>query len=369
MKINLTWLSAIAVGVFTVIEASAQIAPNAQWTQLLTAAKKEGALTLAGPPARTLRTALIDDFSKTFPEIKIDYIGGFPNELEPRILAERGAGRYLFDIYVNGAPSAIFTLKSAGALEPILPNLVLPEVRDEKKWIGGFKPGAGFADKSAPLTFFLFDGTASAIVHINSKMIGKGELKSFKDLLDPKWKGKIVMDDPRREGPGINALAILALGQGTDYVRALLAQQITFTRQPRQIAEWLARGQYPIGVGVGTGPLTDLRKEGVGKEVELFSGEHANNAFSMTPGWGGIALINRAPHPAAAKLYLNWLLSKEGQQAYVNPLETRNSRRVDVAPMDKELALRAGIQYVVSQTEEGMPLRLALKAIAERMYP
>jgi iron(III) transport system substrate-binding protein len=342
---------------------------DAQWQQAVAAAKKEGVLVLAGPPARSLRSALTDDFAKAYPDIKIEYVGGFPNELEPRILAERGAGRYLFDVYINGAPSAIFTLKTAGALEPMLPNLILPEVKDEKKWFGGFKPGTGFADKAAPLTFFLFDGTASAVVHVNRKLVGRGELRSFKDLLDPKWKGKIVMDDPRREGPGINALAILAMSQGTDYVRQLLAQQVTFTRQPRQIAEWVARGQYPIGVGVGTGPLTDLKKEGVGAEVELFSGEHANNAFSMTPGWGGVALINRAPHPNAAKVYVNWLLSKQGQEAYVKPLETRNSRRVDVAPMDKELSLKQGTQYVVSQTEEGMPLRLALKAIAEKMYP
>ncbi len=358
----------LALGPATQAAAQGKAAAD-PWNQAVAAAKKEGALVIAGPPARSLRSALTDDFAKAFPDIKIEYVGGFPNELEPRMLAERGAGRYLFDVYVNGAPSAIFTLKATGALEPILPNLILPEVKDEKKWFGGFKPGTGFADKAAPLTFFLFDGTASAVVHVNRKVVGKGEIKSFKDLLDPKWKGKIVMDDPRREGPGVNALAILAMSQGTEFVRQLLAQQVTFTRQPRQIAEWVARGQYPIGVGVGTGPLTDLRKEGVGQDVELFSGEFANNAFSMTPGWGGIALMNRAPHPNAAKVYLNWLLSKEGQQAYVKPLETRNSRRVDVAPMDKDLSLKQGTQYVVSQTEDGMPLRLALKAIAEKMYP
>jgi iron(III) transport system substrate-binding protein len=351
-----------------VSHAVAQGSADAQWKQLVAAANKEGALTIAGPPARTLRSALTDEFSKAFPQIKIEYLGGFPNELEPRILAERGAGRYLFDVYINGAPSAVFTLKTSGALEPILPNLVLADVKDEKKWFGGFKPGAGFADKAAPLTFFLFDGTASALVYVNRKLVGKNELRTYKDLLDPKWKGKIVMDDPRREGPGINALAILAMGQGTDYVRTLLGQQVTFSRQPRQLAEWVARGQYPIALGISTGSLTDLQKEGVGREVELFSGGQSS-ATSMSPGWGGVALINRAPHPNAAKVYLNWLLSKEGQQAYVAPLETRNSRRVDVAPMDKELSLKAGTPYVVSQNEEGMPLRLAVKAIAEKIYP
>jgi iron(III) transport system substrate-binding protein len=343
-------------------------AQDAHWNRVVDAAKSEGLLVIGGPPARALRSALTDEFGRAYPEIKIEYLGGFPHELEPRILAERGAGRFLWDVYVSGAPSAIFTLKAKGALDPILPAMLLPEVKDEAKWFGGFQPGIGFADKNPPLSFFLFDGTASAVVHVNRSLVAKDELRSFKDLLDPKWKGKIVMDDPRREGPGLNALAVLALSHGKDFVQKLLAQELTFTRQPRQIAEWMARGRYPIGIGVGTGPLTDLKKEGVGHDVELFTGELAA-AASMTPGWGAIGLVNRAPHPNAAKVYLNFLLSRRGQEAFVKVLETRNSRRVDVAPMDRDLALKQGVRYVVSQSEEGMPLRLEMKALAEKMYP
>jgi iron(III) transport system substrate-binding protein len=341
---------------------------DADWKPLVEAAKKEGTLVIAGPPARALRSALTDEFVKLHPEINIEYVGGFPHELEPRILQERGAGRFLWDVYINGAPSAMFTLKPRGALDPLLPALVLPEVKDETKWIGGFRPGQGFADKEAPLTFFMFDGTASALVHVNRKAIGKDELKTFKDLLDPKWKGKILVDDPRREGPGIEALAVLVNSQGKEFLHKLMTQELVFTRQPRQIAEWIARGRYPIAIGAGTGPLTDLRKEGVGREVELFFGGEPT-ANSMTPGWGSIALVNRAPHPNAARVYINFLLSRRGQETFIKVLETRNSRRVDVAPMDPALTLRQGVTYAVPQSEAAAPLRMEIKALAEKMYP
>jgi iron(III) transport system substrate-binding protein len=341
---------------------------DAVWKQTVAAANKEGALVIAGPPVRNIRAALTEEFNKAFPAINIEYHGGFPHELDPKILAERQAGRYGWDIYINGAPSALFTLKKEGALDPLIPAMILPEVRDEKKWFGGFAPNVGFADAAAPLTYFQFDGTASAVVYVNRAALGGTQVKTFNDLLHPSLKGRIVLDDPRRQGPGLNALAILAMSQGKEYVQRLLAQQPMITRQPRQIAEWLAQGRYAVGLGVGTGVLSDLKKEGVGKEVEIFSGEHST-AFSMSPGWGGIALINRAPHPNAARVYLNWLLSKEGQEAYVRPLENRNSRRVDVAPMDKDLALKQGVKYVVSQSEAGNPLRLELQALAEKLFP
>src|SRR5438034_113382 len=138
------------------------VAQDAEWNRTVDAAKKEALLVIGGPPARSLRSALTDEFAKAYPEIKIEYVGGLPHEL-----------------------------------------------------------------------------------------------KTFKDLLDPKWKGKIAMDDPRREGPGIEALAVLANSQGKEFVQKLLAQEVTFTRQPRQIAEWVARGSFPIAIGAGTGPLTD----------------------------------------------------------------------------------------------------------------
>jgi len=341
---------------------------QSEWEGIVAKAKAEGVVTMAAPPGTIYRKALVDEFQKEYPEIKVEYLGGFPVQIEPRILAERQAGRFLWDLYVNGPPSALFTLKPEGALEPLLPQLILPEVKDEKRWVRGFKPGLGFADSSAPFTLFMFDATASSVVHVNRAHIKREEMGSFKDLLNPRFKGKIVMDDPRREGPGVNALAILAANYSKDFVRHLIAgQEVVFTRDRRQITEWIVRGRYPIAIAVGSQEVAEFQSRGIGGEVERFVGEFPL-VSSFSPGWGSVGMFTKAPHPHAARLYLNWLLSQKGQAAWVQATKTRNSRRVDVPPGDPGMAIDEQTRYMVFQSEEGNALRREIEALAKEVY-
>ena len=351
-----------------VYAAEVKPAAQAEWEQVVAKAKAEGVVTLAGPPGTAYRKGLVDEFQKDYPGIQVEYLGGFPVELEPRILAERRAGRFLWDAYVHGPPSPVFTLKPEGALEPILSALILPEVKDEKKWIRGFKPGMGVADKSPPFVSFMFDATTSSIFHVNRALVKKEELNSPQDLVKPGLKGKIVMDDPRREGPGVNALAILSANYGRDFVRRFLAEQeVVFTRDRRQIAEWIVRGRYPVAIAVGSQELTEFQNLGIGKEVERFVGTWPK-VSSFSPGFGAVAMFTKAPHPHAARLYVNWLLSPRGQQAWVTAMKTRNSRRVDVAPGDPAMTIDEKSSYMVFQSEEGWPVRRDMEALAKEVY-
>lgn len=174
----------------------------------------------------------------------------------------------------------------------------------------------GFADKNPPSTFLMSDATVSSVLFVNRSVVKKTDFNSLKDLLDSRWKGKIVMDDPRREGSGVNALSILAANYGKDFVRQLLTQQeVVFSRNRRQIAEWLLRGRYPLAMAVSSQEVADFRKRGIGKHVERFKAKFPV-ADTYSPGFGGVALFSKAPHSNAAKVYLNWLLSKKGQQAW-----------------------------------------------------
>ena len=340
---------------------------RAKWEQTVAKAKAEGVIAMAAPPGTRYRRALTDGFQKEYPSIKIEYFGGFPVQLEPRILTERRANRFLWDVYVNGPPSAIFTLKTRGALEPILPAMILPEVRDEKSWVRGFKPGMGFADKTPPFTFFMFDATVSSVLFINRSVVKKSDFNSLQDLLDPGWKGKIVMDDPRREGPGVNALSILAANYGKDFVRRLLTEQeVVFTRNRRQIAEWLLRGRYPLAIAVSSQEIADFKSRGIGKHVERFKAKFPV-ADTFSPGFGAVALFSKAPHSNAAKVYLNWLLSKKGQRAWAKGT-ARNSRRADVPAADPAHAIDEHSPYMVFQNEENMPLRREMGALAKKVY-
>lgn len=294
------------IGVLAILFGLQALAQDAEWNRTVEAAKQEGLLVIGGPPARALRSALTDEFTKAYPELKIEYVGGFPHELEPRILQERGAGRFLWDVYISGAPSAIFTLKAKGALDPILPALMLPEVKDEKKWIGGFRPGAGFADKAPPLTFFMFDGTASALVHVNRKLVGKDELKTFKDLLDPKWKGKIVMPDPNVHTTTAVWLSNLERVMGTQQYRPFverLAGQVVLAESFLPVAQKVIVGEYPLGISYV-------------KYVHVFGQEGAPLDYvRLNPVLAEahhVAVGAKAPHPNAARLFVDTFTSRVG---------------------------------------------------------
>jgi ABC-type Fe3+ transport system substrate-binding protein len=81
------------------------------------------------------------------------------------------------------------------------------------------------------------------------------------------------------------------------------------------------------------------------------------------PGFGAVALMDKAPHPNAAIVYVNWLLSKAGQTEYEK--SGRNSRRLDVPPSDPSLAGKPGVRYQDIQSEDSIPLRNKVSEISK----
>jgi len=100
----------------------------------------------------------------------------------------------------------------------------------------------------------------------------------------------------------------------------------------------------------------------LGKNTEVWTGDIKTVAGG--PGFGAVALMDKAPHPNAAIVYLNWLLSKEGQTEYVK--SGRNSRRLDVPPSDPSLAGKPGVHYEDIQSEDSIPLRDKVSDIAKK---
>ncbi|HLY65796.1 MAG TPA: hypothetical protein VKU60_09705, partial [Chloroflexota bacterium] len=111
--------------------------------QLVAAAKREGALAVAGPQGAEVQQALSTAFTDRY-GIKVDYLGVGGPELPPRVQRERGGGVYQWDTFIVGTTTLLQGLKPMGALDPIEPELVLPEVRDPSSWRGGAVP---FSDK------------------------------------------------------------------------------------------------------------------------------------------------------------------------------------------------------------------------------
>ena len=277
-----------------------------EWDQLVAAATQEGKLHMFGPQGDEQRRALTEPFESRF-GITVEYQGAGGPEVTPRVNNERGAGMYNWDVFMQGTTTLTKGLKPIGALDPIEPMLLLPEVKDPTKWRGGELPF--FESDRIGLSIFRRSGQ---YFYRNTEQVRAEELRSWRDLLDPKWKGRLLVGrDPRLAGYG-RAMFLFFYIQpelGPDYIRELAKQDLQILRNDRQAAEWLVQGRYPLCFcsDVDTQSFIDNGLPGaVVDPRSLKEGTHATSAYA------NIALANRAPHPNAAKLYINWVLSQEG---------------------------------------------------------
>ena len=124
------------VSQLVVVAAYGQTDWKKEWEKTLTAAKSEGQITVY---ASTYERVL-EAFKSEYPEIKVTSIGGRSSDVAARIMAERRAGKYLADVVAVGSNTAFNVLYRAKALDPLKPTLILPEVLDPSKWLGGEYP-------------------------------------------------------------------------------------------------------------------------------------------------------------------------------------------------------------------------------------
>src|SRR5579862_4684373 len=333
----------------------------AGWDSLVSAAQKEGKLALIGPPGDVYRE-IFNAFQQKF-GIPIELrVGNGPPDLYPLVTTERQAGQYLWDVATHNPGNIWLGFKPLGAVDPLRPALILPEVVDDSKWQGGF--AAGWADKDKTLDYF-FVSYQEASVYVNRALIPESQLSQLDQLWDPKWKGKIAMQDPRFPGGGSVSVATWLAVKGDDKLRSFFRdQQPVLTQERRQLFEWSLRGQYPISVGLSGDVFKDFVDQGVdvSQVKPLMSDDPA--AFRLSHASGAVGLFNRAPHPSAANLFVNWLLSQEGQAIY-SQKTGYNSRRTDVPVANQEQAVDPKRRYIDLATEEGYPVQGQAVAIAK----
>jgi iron(III) transport system substrate-binding protein len=296
---------------------------QAQWERTLAAARQEGSLILVIQTGDLYRNWALE-FTKKYPDIRIEITGLPGRDAVPRVLNERRGGQYLWDVYVGGHQSGN-SLKAGGALDPVRPALMLPDVLDDSKWVGGVD--AVYSDVERQYMFG-HRVEVAPLVQVNRDVVPEAELTRVEDLVDPKWKGRMSWQDPSVAGAGSADAAHILVVAGEDWLRRLLSQDIVITRDQRQQVDWLVRGRYPIGISASVEALQAYRREGLGQNVRPLAPESdMGRRFSLSM---GIGLFNNAPHPNAAKVFLNWALTKEGQALWVQHLGNQASRRVDV---------------------------------------
>ena len=219
--------------------------------------------------------------------------------------------------------------------------------------------------------FGFISSAQPSTVYVNRDVLPESDLASriaVNDLLNPKLKGKIVWDDPRELGSGVNLATLIVKSQGEDFLRKFLSdQQPILSRDSRQQVEWLVRGTYPVGLSIDQNELEKLRSQGLGKNVVKLDIDLG--VSTAIPKFGTLARFNKAPHPNAAIVFANWLLSKEGQTAFTSKVRDENSKRLDVAPVSPDEIVQTGVQYIDSQSEEFAPIRARAAEVARAARP
>jgi iron(III) transport system substrate-binding protein len=258
-------------------------------------------------------------------------------------------------MHIGGTTTMLESLLDAKVLDPIRPALILPDVTDPKKWLQG---SLDFSDREEKYDL-VFSTNVKTPAAVNPQLVKKDLLRSYWDLLHPQWSGKIVMRDPLNAGPGLATATFwyAQRGLGKEFMQKFFTQQkVVFSGDDRQMLEWVARGDYLIAVAPSELQATGLKSKGL--PLELLRAEQFKESSYLTAGFGSVVLINRAPHPNAAKLYLNWLLSKEGQLEWSRG-SGYFSRRLDVphSHLDPVLIPQEGIRYQPNYKEEYVRLR------------
>jgi iron(III) transport system substrate-binding protein len=350
------------------VAADSKASWQAEWDRTVRAAEQEGQVTVSIGGYG----AIIDSgvFQKAYPKIKITHITGAGTDLTQRITAERRAGKYLVDVYNGGGNSLFQVLYLGKMLDPIKPALILSEVTDESKWWEGKQK---YADKDGQY-IFVYEGNvaAGAGAAYNTQLIDPNDYKTYWDFLNPKLKGKILSTDIRRvRGAGIPwQFLYYHPDLGPKYLRRLFGEmEVTLIADLRQAIDWLGTGKFSLGLPIQGGTVFKAKNQGL--SVDQFSPFHFKEGVNLSSAFGSLALINRAPHPNAARVFINWLLSREGQTLFQKvisvPGDARNSRRIDVpndhVPRDEQR--RDKMTYFDTDDPDTKDLNPAMKLLDE----
>lgn len=326
----------------TAITSAAREGLNAEWEKTVDAAKKEEKVVVYS----TLLTEMLRDISPMFKSkygLAIDITGGRGTEFRAKLLTEQKNGIFWTDIAISGL-NTIFSIKEAGATEPLVPNLIWPEVTDPKVYYGGEIP---FADKDRRIFRTMAYPTHSYL--INNELVKPEDIKSFYDLLNPRFKGKIVMSDPMVTGSAFNLFSTLLYRQimNLDFFRQLAKQEPVLTRDLRLEVEWLARGKYSIDWGAQNAPIQEFKRQGAPLTLLV-----AKEGTYLSASAGNLILVKQSPHPNAARVFINWLLSREGQIMEQKYMGSHSSRAdIPTEGVEPNQIRKAGDKYFMGASE------------------
>lgn len=357
--VNIAWVALAQAG-------AAGLAWEAEWEKTLPAASKEGQVNVY----MWGNTAVLDEgvFQAAYPGIRMTVVSGRGGQLLQRILTERRADKFIADVYIDGLGN-VYPAYQAKIFDPIRPALLLPEVTEGSLWWQGRHH---YTDREGSYLFRFQSTAMKGTISYNTKSLIPKTFKSFWDFLQPRWKGKIEARDVREAGPGSAAMRFFYHNPdlGPNFISRLFGEMdVTLFRDNRLAVDWLGSGKFAICFFCNE--VDAARRQGL--PVDTFK-EVMREGAGLYQQAGTVTLVNQSPHPNAAKVFLNWFLSREGQYALQKAsaraqASAGDSLRVDISkdhvlPEDRR---EEGVKYMDMDTPERMDIRPVIKIFAESL--
>jgi ABC-type Fe3+ transport system substrate-binding protein len=336
--LNLKRLAVVALLAGAAVPASAQ---DASWDGVVAATKQEGKVVVynmaLGAP---YFQAVIKSFEATY-GIPVESLDLRASELVERVRTEQSAGRYLGDAEMVTTTMIEEQLKNGDFIQklPPIPNAA------------NLRPPFKTTDFSVPAY------VQPMGILINTRLVrGEDVPTSWNDLNAPKWKGKLLSDDMRPLGSGNTLFAILQKNMGADFNEKLAEQKPVFSRDMRNDARRVARGEYPIYISQVFAFASDLK----GLPVKVVVPKEGAPYAQMD-----MAMLKSAPHPNAARLFMQHFLSVDSQALYANawmlPVVQGAAERADP---DAQPYANAKLMGPAKLSE-----RADMMALAKKLYP
>ncbi|MBI4331728.1 MAG: extracellular solute-binding protein [Chloroflexi bacterium] len=307
-----------------------------EWERTLVAARKEGQLNFYSGYNAEFRQAMAEAMATKY-SIKMESVTGSTEDVVARVLSESRSRVDYADVQTFSTTSAPL-LQSGGVFQPLEKSLILPEVVDPKNWYRGQLTWLDPDEKK----MIAWRESATPSIVINTDLVKPEEMSSWDRVLDPKWKGKILMQDPTASGAGQRIMTWLIYAiKNRDFVNAFVKQEPEIQRGDRLLVEWVARGRFPILIGGNNSQVYQFMQA----RSPLKYAIPTEGAYT-TLGDGCVAILKNSPHPNAAKVFINFFLSKEGQTITTRKMGNQ-SLRVDVPTdhMDPAVVRQPGTKY------------------------
>ena len=312
-------LTCLLFGSFEGRAQTTKTAGSQDWDKIVEAAQREGKVTVSIPATAEMRKQVEENFKKKF-GIEVEVFTARGSAAVRRMADEFKAGVRHFDLHIGGSSSAVSGLLDEGVLDRVEPWFVLPEVKDPKYWWGGHM----WVD-NARRFIYSFQAYVTESQWCNTDLVKPNEIRSYDDFLNPKWKGKIGFLDPRSPGAGDSNWSFIWSVKGEEYLRKLVAQNLFLGRDQRVLAESLAKGRVALMIGLTYYSYAPFVKAGLPVKALPTMKE---GTFG-TAGSGNLAIVKSPAHPNATKVFVNWLLSREGQNVVPRALG-QATRRLDI---------------------------------------